>query len=113
MQLGCQILGAEVIRAKSREYGRATLTILDKTDLFANLPDDTLVWVSHGDQVAKPGQGFVKLAETKTCPYAAVRHAAKKFFGVQFHPEVTHTPKGRRSSRTSSTTSAAAPATGR
>ena len=94
MQLGCQMLDAEVIRAKSHEYGRATLVILDKTDLFANLPDDTLVWASHGDQVANPGKGFVKLAQTKTCPWAAVRHAEKKFFGVQFHPEVSHTPKG-------------------
>jgi len=94
MQLGCRMLGAEVIRAKSHEYGRATLTILDKTDLCANLPDDTLVWASHGDQVANPGEGFVKLAQTKTCPWAAVRHAQKKFFGVQFHPEVSHTPKG-------------------
>ena len=94
MQLGCQMLGAEVTPAPSREYGRATLTILDKTGLFATMPDDTLVWASHGDQVANPGKGFVKLAQTKTCPWAAVRHPAKKFFGVQFHPEVSHTPKG-------------------
>ncbi len=94
MQLGCQMLGAEVIRAKSHEYGRATLAILDKTDIFANLPDDALVWASHGDQVANPGKGFVKLAQTKTCPWAAIRHAQKKFYGVQFHPEVSHTPKG-------------------
>ncbi len=94
MQLGCQMLGAQVIRAKSHEYGRAGLTILDKTDLFTNLPDGTLVWASHGDQVTNPGPGFVKLAETKTCPWAAIRHAQKKFFGVQFHPEVSHTPKG-------------------
>jgi len=94
MQLGCQMLGAEVIRAKSHEYGRATVVVLDKTDLFANLPDDALVWASHGDQVTNPGPGFVKLAQTKTCPWAAIRHAQKKFFGVQFHPEVSHTPKG-------------------
>lgn len=94
MQLGCQMLGAQVIRAKSHEYGRASLAILDKTDLFATLPDETLVWASHGDQVTNPGPGFVKLAQTKTCPWAAVRNAQKKFFGVQFHPEVSHTPKG-------------------
>jgi len=94
MQLGAQMLGAQVVRAKSHEYGRAGLTILDKSDLFANLPDDTLVWASHGDQVTNPPEGFTRLAETKTCPYAAVRHADKKFFGVQFHPEVSHTPKG-------------------
>ncbi len=94
MQLGCQILGAEILPARSREYGRATLTIRDKNDLFANLPDDMLVWASHGDQVANLGAGFATLALTRTCPHAAIRHREKKFFGVQFHPEVSHTPKG-------------------
>ncbi len=94
MQMGCQILGAEVIAAERREYGRTNLSIADKNDLFANLPDSTTVWASHGDQVGQLGNDFVKLAETETCPYAAVRHRGKKFFGVQFHPEVAHTPKG-------------------
>ena len=94
MQLGCQVLGAEIARAESHEYGRATLKMLDKSDLFANLPDEALVWASHGDQVGALSAGFEKLGETKTCPYAAVRHQGKKFYGVQFHPEVSHTPKG-------------------
>ncbi|HNS19787.1 MAG TPA: glutamine-hydrolyzing GMP synthase [Sedimentisphaerales bacterium] len=94
MQLGCQILGAEVIPAKSREYGRGTLAIYDKNDLFATLPDETPIWASHGDQVGNLGDGFVTLASTKTCPHAAVRHREKQFFGVQFHPEVSHTPRG-------------------
>ena len=94
MQLGCQILGAKIIPAQRREYGRTNLSILDKSDLFANLPDSTAVWASHGDQVSELGNRFVKLAATETCPYAAVRHRKKKFFGVQFHPEVAHTPKG-------------------
>jgi GMP synthase (glutamine-hydrolysing) len=94
MQLGCQALGAKVVPAKSREYGRTNLTITDKTDLLANLPDSTTVWASHGDQIEDAGKNFTKLAYTKTCPYAAVRHAKGKFFGVQFHPEVSHTPKG-------------------
>ena len=94
MQLGCQILGAKVVPASSREYGRTNLNIIDKTDLFLNLPDSTVVWASHGDQIEDAGQNFVRLAYTKTCPFAAVRHAKKKFFGVQFHPEVSHTPKG-------------------
>jgi GMP synthase (glutamine-hydrolysing) len=94
MQLACRMLGGEVIPAQSREYGRATLTLLDKTDLLANLPDEMLVWASHGDQVTNPGPGFETLAQTKTCPHAAVRHRGRKFFGVQFHPEVSHTPKG-------------------
>jgi len=94
MQLGCQILGGKVIPAKSREYGRATLAIYDKSDLLATLPDETPIWASHGDQVGNLDNDFVTLASTKTCPYAAVRHRTKKFFGVQFHPEVSHTPKG-------------------
>ncbi|MEN6336338.1 MAG: glutamine-hydrolyzing GMP synthase [Phycisphaerales bacterium] len=94
MQLGCQILGGKVIPAKSREYGRATLAIRDKSDLLAKLPDETPIWASHGDQVGNLDNDFVTLASTKTCPYAAVRHKHKKFFGVQFHPEVSHTPKG-------------------
>jgi len=94
MQLGCQALGAKVLPAKSREYGRTNLTITDKTDLLANLPDSTTVWASHGDQIEDAGKNFVNLAYTKTCPFAAVRHAKRKFFGVQFHPEVSHTPKG-------------------
>lgn len=94
MQLGCQILGAHVAPAAKREYGRTNLSILDKTDLFAGLPDLITAWASHGDQVGGLGKDFVKLAETPTCPYAAVRHTGKKFYGVQFHPEVSHTPKG-------------------
>jgi GMP synthase (glutamine-hydrolysing) len=94
MQLGCQILGAKVTAAEKREYGRTSLSILDKSDLFANLPDSITVWASHGDQVDKLGEKFMILASTKTCPFAAVRHRQKKFFGVQFHPEVSHTPKG-------------------
>ncbi len=94
MQLGCQILGGKVIPAKSREYGRGTLLICDKSDLLATLPDETPIWASHGDQIGNLGNDFVTLASTKTCPYAAVRHRQKKFFGVQFHPEVSHTPKG-------------------
>jgi GMP synthase (glutamine-hydrolysing) len=95
MQFGCQVLGAKVVPAKNREFGRTNLTILDKKDLLSNLPDSTTVWASHGDQIEDTGHDFIKLASTKTCPFAAVRHKKKKFFGVQFHPEVSHTPKGQ------------------
>jgi len=94
MQLGCKILGAQIVPAESREYGRANLSILEKSDLFANLPDSTTVWASHGDQIGQLGDRFVRLASTDTCPFAAVRAKKHKFFGVQFHPEVSHTPKG-------------------
>ena len=94
MQLGCRILGAKVIAADRHEYGRTSLSILDKSDLFANMPDSATVWASHGDQVGELGNDFAALATTATCPFAAVRHKRKNFFGVQFHPEVAHTPKG-------------------
>ncbi len=95
MQLGCKILGADISPAKSREYGKTDLKVIEKNDLFKNLPDETTVWMSHGDQVNELPDDFTPLATTPNCPYAAVRHNSGKFFGVQFHPEVTHTPKGQ------------------
>ncbi len=94
MQLACQILGAKIVPAERREYGRTNLSVLDKSDLLANLPESITAWASHGDQIEDLGHNFTKLGSTETCPYAAVRHNKKKFFGVQFHPEVSHTPKG-------------------
>ena len=94
MQLGCQILGAKVISAEKREYGRTDLSVLDKSDLLANVPDSMIAWASHGDQVGNMDEDFILLATTPTCPYAAVKHKEKPFYGVQFHPEVSHTPKG-------------------
>src|SRR5687767_10078764 len=94
MQLGAQILGGQVKPAKAREYGRAKLKVIAKDPLVHGLPDETTVWMSHGDQVHElPGE-FVPLATTPTCPYAAARHRTRPFYGVQFHPEVTHTPRG-------------------
>ena len=94
MQLGCQVLGAKITPAERREYGRTSLTILDKSDLLANLPESITAWASHGDQIEQLSDDFTMLASTETCPYAAVRHKKKRFYGVQFHPEVSHTPKG-------------------
>mgnify|MGYP000057317632 CR=1 FL=1 len=94
MQIGAQILGGQVRPARAREYGRARLHIIADDPLVRGLPQDTSVWMSHGDQVQElPGE-FIALATTATCPYAAVRHASRPFYGVQFHPEVTHTPRG-------------------
>ncbi|MHC4206118.1 MAG: glutamine-hydrolyzing GMP synthase [Planctomycetota bacterium] len=94
MQLGCQVLGAKITAAERREYGRTSLSIIDKSDLLANLPESITAWASHGDQIEQLGNDFATLASTETCPYAAVRHKKKNFYGVQFHPEVSHTPKG-------------------
>ncbi len=94
MQIGCQILGGDVQNVAAREFGRARLNIRDQNDLFAGIPSITTVWMSHGDQVTGVSGDFDVLASTTTCPFAAVRHKSQPFFGVQFHPEVTHTPHG-------------------
>jgi GMP synthase (glutamine-hydrolysing) len=94
MQLGAQLLGGKVQPATAREYGRAKLSIRQEDLLTRGLGEEMTVWMSHGDQVhTLPGE-FVPLATTPTCPYAAARHARVPFYGVQFHPEVSHTPRG-------------------
>lgn len=95
MQVGCKLLGAQVSSAPAREYGRTSLTITNHSDLFVGLPEQMSVWMSHGDQVQRLGDDFVPLARTSTCPAAAIRHKTRRFWGVQFHPEVTHTPRGQ------------------
>lgn len=97
MQLAAKLLGGTVDQANHREFGRATASIGDRSDLFASVPDKMTVWMSHGDQVRDSAQSrFETLASTPTCPYAAVRSvtSSRRFYGVQFHPEVTHTPHG-------------------
>ncbi|MEM8781504.1 MAG: glutamine-hydrolyzing GMP synthase [Planctomycetota bacterium] len=95
MQAGCQLLGADVEPAESREYGRVNLQLDDADPLMKGLPKRTTAWMSHGDQVnTLPADAFVALATTPTCPFAAVKHKTLPFYGVQFHPEVTHTPHG-------------------
>ena len=94
MQLGAQVLGGQVKPAKAREFGRAKLSVTSDDPLVHGLPKDTSVWMSHGDQVQELPKDFVALATTPTCPFAAARHRSRPFYGVQFHPEVTHTPRG-------------------
>ncbi|MCA9199468.1 MAG: glutamine-hydrolyzing GMP synthase [Planctomycetales bacterium] len=94
MQLACNALGGEVASTPSREYGRARCEITSSEKLFQEIPDATEVWMSHGDQVASIPPEFTALAKTSTCPYAAVKHRSLPVYGLQFHPEVTHTPLG-------------------
>jgi GMP synthase (glutamine-hydrolysing) len=96
MQLACQTLGGTVVPGTSREFGRAHCRIQDADGLFAGVPEETVVWMSHGDQVQSVGGDFVPLAATDACPMAAVRHVSRPVFGLQFHPEVSHTPYGGR-----------------
>lgn len=94
MQLICEALGGKVVSSPAREYGRAHCEIVDHAGLFAGVPGQTQVWMSHGDQVAEVSADFESLARTQTCPFAAVKHRQLPLYGLQFHPEVTHTPQG-------------------
>ena len=94
MQLACEALGGHVDRVPAREYGRAHVSVSAQDGLFAGIPEQTEVWMSHGDQVSRVSEDFLSLARTTTCPIAAVRHRELPVYGLQFHPEVTHTPLG-------------------
>lgn len=95
MQLACRALGGQIESVPSREYGRALCRILESSDLFDGVATETPVWMSHGDQVTSVSDDFIPLAATGTCPIAAVAHHHLPVFGLQFHPEVTHTSEGR------------------
>ncbi len=95
MQLACQILGAKVISAPHREFGRAELAIEHSTGIFEGVTKHSTVWMSHGDQVQAAPEEWEVLASTATCPMAAARHRHRKVFTLQFHPEVVHTEFGR------------------
>jgi GMP synthase (glutamine-hydrolysing) len=96
VQLFAHFLGGKVEKGLKREYGKGTLLVTDNScALFANLPESSQVWNSHGDKLTKLPDGFKPVAVTENSEYAAIENRAKKFFGLQFHPEVAHTPRGR------------------
>lgn len=94
MQLLSEALGGKVASAPAREYGRAICHVVQDDPLLVGVPRQTQVWMSHGDQVTNVASGFLPLAATDTCPIAAVKHVERPIYGLQFHPEVTHTPHG-------------------
>ncbi|MCC9603448.1 glutamine-hydrolyzing GMP synthase [Stieleria sp. JC731] len=94
MQLACKALGGQVDSTTTREYGHAKCEIISGDSLFDELPSEIDVWMSHGDQVSSISESFTTLAKTSTCPYAAIVHRDLPVYGMQFHPEVTHTPLG-------------------
>jgi GMP synthase (glutamine-hydrolysing) len=95
VQLFAQFLGGKVEKGQKREYGKGTLTVKDSScALFAKLPKSLQVWNSHGDKLTKIPNGFKPVAVTENSEYAAIENRARKFFGLQFHPEVAHTPRG-------------------
>ncbi len=94
MQLMSKLFSGKVKHAPNREYGDSKL-IADKPDeIFSGLGNKFTVWMSHGDHVLKMPEGFAKIAHTANSPLAAIKHKGKKLYGVQFHPEVVHTPQG-------------------
>ena len=94
MQLACHTLGGQVDHSTQREFGPAKCQVTAHGGLFNDLPNEIDVWMSHGDQVRHASDDFLPLARTRTCPIAAVRHRTLPVYGLQFHPEVTHTPLG-------------------
>jgi len=94
IQLLSHLLGGKVIPAQAREYGRKSFTISNFDDLFHGLAASETVWMSHGDVVEQVPPGFEVIGASDTCPVGAIRNPARRLYGVQFHPEVQHTPKG-------------------
>ncbi len=96
VQLFAQFLGGKVEKGQKREYGKGTLTVKDGAcALFKKLPRQLQVWNSHGDKLTKLPKGFVPVAVTDNSEFAAIENRQKRFFGLQFHPEVVHTPRGK------------------
>ena len=91
-------LGGKVKKAKNREFGLAKIKQLNKSKLtknFFNENGSNKVWMSHGDEVTKLARGFKVIAKTATSNFSIVENSSKKYYGIQFHPEVTHTYKGK------------------
>ena len=95
MQYMADALGGEVKRAEKREYGLAELQIKDAAGIFQGVEEKTKCWMSHGDTVGRLPRGFRVTASTASTMVAATENPARKFYGLQFHPEVAHTPKGK------------------
>jgi GMP synthase (glutamine-hydrolysing) len=94
MQLMAHMLGGIVDRAAKREYGRAEIRIDDDSDLFKNIAKNSVVWMSHGDRIERKPAGFEVLAHTENSPCAAMADRSRRFYALQFHPEVVHTEEG-------------------
>ena len=94
MQLMAKTLHGNVQPGEAREYGKMDVETLPGNELFKGLPPKFTVWMSHGDRVAALPAGFQASAHSANCPFAAMRNSAKKFYALQFHPEVVHTQHG-------------------
>jgi GMP synthase (glutamine-hydrolysing) len=95
IQLIAKLHGGEVQRSDKREYGRAHLFVDSPDGLLEGMENEDTIWMSHGDSIIRIPAGFATLAHSENSPYAAIRNDKGDIYGVQFHPEVHHTPKGK------------------
>jgi len=95
MQLMAHQLGGKVQPGGKREYGPAEIDIAKDTTLFREMAYEQQVWMSHGDKVTKLPAGFITVAKSQNSPYAAIANNKRRLYGLQFHPEVHHTPNGK------------------
>ena len=95
LQLMAHELGGEVVASAKREYGPASIQITAEDGLFTGLEREQPVWMSHGDAILRPPEGFVATAQTDSTAFAGLADPARNLYGIQFHPEVVHTPRGR------------------
>ncbi len=95
MQLQSHALGGQVVPAGAREYGPVTIEVTDGGPLFAGTPREQPVWMSHGDRIEALPPGFRALARSTSTPFAAMGDERRRWYGIQFHPEVVHTPFGK------------------
>jgi len=95
-QVTAQLSGGTVAKAEAAEYGTATFVVDRPSPLFAGVPRRFRAWMSHGDEVQALGEDFLPVAHTSNCRFAAARHARLPFHLIQFHPEVVHSPHGKR-----------------
>jgi GMP synthase (glutamine-hydrolysing) len=96
MQFMVDALGGKVIKAEKREYGFAELEIKISSGIFAGINKETRCWMSHGDTIGVLPKGFKTTASTPNTKIAAAENASRRLYGLQFHPEVVHTPKGKK-----------------
>jgi len=95
VQLMAYHLGGNVVPATKREYGPATVSITTEDGLFHGIEREQPVWMSHGDTIVSPPPGFQTLANSPSSPFAGLADLDRRMYGIQFHPEVVHTPAGR------------------
>ncbi|MED5380991.1 MAG: glutamine-hydrolyzing GMP synthase, partial [Verrucomicrobiota bacterium] len=97
LQVMARYLKGKVERGQKREYGKGTLRVKNtRCRLFDRLPRELQVWNSHGDKLTRLPDGFKAVATTENSAFAAIENARARFYGLQFHPEVVHTPKGKK-----------------